>query len=172
MPKKFLLLFLLCRFTGTVMAQQEVAEANVKAAFIYNFTRYIDWDTTGNTDNYFVIGIIGSSAVTKPLIEIARTSRVNNKKILIQRYSKPEEIGDCQVLFIPKKIPYSLSSILDRTGKGVLTVSEEPGFAKHGTELNFVIVKEKVKFEANLKAIFLAGLKVSSQLLKLAIIVD
>ncbi|HMC99217.1 MAG TPA: YfiR family protein, partial [Ferruginibacter sp.] len=66
----------------------------------------------------------------------------------------------------------SLQSVLDRAGKGVLTVSEEPGLAKQGTAFNFIVNNDKLKFEANLKAIYAAGLKAGAQLLKLAIIVD
>ncbi len=54
----------------------------------------------------------------------------------------------------------------------MLTISEEPGMAKQGTAFNFVIINDKLKFEANLKAIYLAGLKAGSQLLKLGILVD
>jgi hypothetical protein len=66
----------------------------------------------------------------------------------------------------------SLNYILSKTRPGVLTVSEQPGFAEAGTALNFVVVNNRLKFEANLKAISAAGLKAGSQLLKLAIIVD
>lgn len=154
------------------MAQGGRKEANLKAVFIYNFTRYIEWDSTLAGGNDFVIGIIGPSSVTLPLIEIARNNRVDNKRILVRRFDKPEEISFCHILFIPQNIPFSLASILERTPKGVLTVSESNGFAKQGTGFNFFISRDKLKFEANLKTLFLAGLKVSSQLLKLAVIVD
>jgi hypothetical protein len=54
----------------------------------------------------------------------------------------------------------------------MLTISEETGFARMGTAFNFVVLNNKLKFEANLNAIYLAGLRASSQLLKLAIIVN
>lgn len=171
MVKRFVFLMLLCSFAGTVMAQTEEREANLKAVFIYNFTKYIDWDTT-NADNDFVIGVIGSSAVTESLTEIARTNTVKNKRIIVKRFSKPEDIGQCQILFIPQKNPFSIESILEKAGRGVLTVSEEAGYAKLGTAFNFVIKNDKLKFEANLKSIYSAGLRAGSQLLKLAIIVD
>jgi hypothetical protein len=172
--KKFFVILLLVLLKQTAIAQSGGGEANLKAVFIYNFTRYIEWDSTANQDkNSFVIGIIGSSPVSNPLSEIAKTNRVGNKKIVIRRFSKPEEIEDCHVLFIPKDLPFSLASVLQKTGKGTLTVSEETGFAKQGTALNFIIDNnDKLKFEANLKALFVAGLKASSQLLKLATIVD
>jgi YfiR/HmsC-like len=169
MLKRFLFLMLLCSSAGTAVAQEQ--EANLKAAFIYNFSRYIDWDTSDDK-NDFVIGVIGSSAVTPSLLEIAKTNTVKNKKIIVRLFNKPEEIGYCQILFIPQKLSFSLRSILSRVDKGILTVSEEDDYAKRGTAFNFVIINDKLKFEANLKAIYSAGLKAGSQLLKLAIIVD
>ena len=165
------LLFLGC-YASIASAQAERKEANLKAVFIYNFTRYVEWDSTGMPRNEFVIGVIGTSPVTSPLIDIARTNRVQNKRISIRRFEKPEDIRGCHILFISKNTPFSLASILERTEKGVLTVSEENGFAKQGTAFNFVIAKDKLKFEANLKVLVVAGLKVSSQLLKLATIID
>ena len=172
MPKKLTLFLLCCALSGAALAQPSGSEASLKAVFIYNFTRYIEWDSTSNADHDFVIGVIGTSPVANALIEIASNNRVNNKRIFIQRFNKPEEINHCQILFIPQHCPYSLPSILSKVGKGVLTVGEEPGMAKQGMAMNFVLVKDKLKFEANLKTLFLAGLKASSQLLKLAIIVD
>jgi len=171
--KRFLFLILVCSFSGTITAQTSEKEANLKAAFIYNFTKYIEWDS--NNEDDFIIGVMGSSPVTASLNEIAKTNMVNNKKITVRVFSKPEDIGDCNILFIPV-IPenslYSLQSILDKADKGMLTISEEPGFAKQGTAFNFFITNDKLKFEANLKTLLQSGLKVSSQLLKLAKIVD
>jgi hypothetical protein len=81
-------------------------------------------------------------------------------------------LDQCDILFIPKDNTFSLESILRNVGNGVLTISEQPGFAKRGTTFNFTIINNKLKFEANLHAINDANLKVSSQLLKLATIVD
>ncbi len=170
MLKKFLPLFLLLSFAKTVEVRAQEKEATLKAAFIFNFTKYIDWDTTRNNDD-FVIGVIGPSAVTPPLADIAKDNLANNKRIVIRQFSKPDEITWCNILFIPQKNHYLLQNILDRTGKGTLTISEEEGYAKQGTAFNFVIINDKLKFESNLNAINAAGLKASSQLLKLAILV-
>jgi hypothetical protein len=172
MLKRSLSILFFCFIAANAMAQNERKEANLKAVFLYNFTRYIEWDSAVVTGNDFVIGIIGPSSITSPLLEIAKTNRVGNKRIMIRRYDKPEEISFCHILFIPQNLPFSLASILERTPKGVLTVGEANGFAKQGTAFNFFISRDKLKFEANLKTLFLAGLKVSSQLLKLAVIVD
>jgi hypothetical protein len=171
MLKRLLFFILFISFSRTIQAQLEEREASLKAVFIYNFTRYIDWDSSINA-HQFVIGVIGPSPVTALLTEIARTNKVNDKKIIIRQFNKPEDIEYCEVLFIPRKSPFTLHAILDKVGKKVLTVSEEDGYARQGTAFNFVIVNDKVKFESNINVINAAGLKASSQLLKLAILVD
>ena len=171
MMKTFLFLILLSALRGPLAAQTQEQEANLKAVFIYNFTRYIDWDTS-SVENEFVIGVIGSSPVTEALAEIAKTKTVKNKRIVIRHFDKPEEITSCAILFISANSPYPLSSVLSRINKGTLTISEEAGYGEKGTAFNFVVVNDKLKFEANVKSINAAGLKASSQLLKLAIIVN
>lgn len=171
MLKRLLFLMLFCRFVAPAEAQTQEQEATLKAVFIYNFTRYIEWDST-SAENDFVIAVIGQSPVTKSLVEITKNNKVGARKIEVKVFNNPDDIGHCDILFIPQKLPYALHSVLDKVGKGVLTVSEESGYAKQGTEFNFIIINDKLKFEANLKAIYQAGLKAGSQLLKLAIIVD
>ena len=164
------ILFMIC-FQGIAMAQADEQEADLKAAFIYNFTHYIDWDPA--VEEYeFVIGVIGPSSVVNSLNQIAKNNFVKNKRILIHVFNKPEEINHCDILFISQNCPFPLQAILNKTDRGMLTISEQAGYAKEGTAFNFVLINDKLKFEANLKAINSTGLKAGSQLLKLAIIVD
>lgn len=164
-------LFLFCMASGSAMCQSSEQENNLKAVFLYNFTRYIDWEEHPG-ENEFVIGIMGTSGIDAALAEIAKTNTVNNKRIVLRHFSKPEDISFCHILFIPNGNNYPLGIILENIDKGVLTVSEKPGLGKMGTAFNFVVQHDKLKFEANLKAISAAGLKASSQLLKLAIIIN
>jgi hypothetical protein len=168
--KVCLLVLLTCSFTYP--SQQEDAEYDIKAAFIYQFTNYIDWDSLIPGDQ-FIIGIMGNSPVNEQLDEIARTKTVKGKKIIIRQFNKPEEIGPCHILFIPRKAVFPFNDILAKIeSKGTLTITEKAGYAKKGAAINFVEVDDKLKFEANPKIINDAGLKASSQLLKLAIIVN
>jgi hypothetical protein len=151
--------------------KSEAEEYALKAAFVYNFTRYIEWTPSNNGDE-FIIGVLGYSPIIKHLQEISMTKSVNGKKIVIKQFYKPEEIKFCHVLFIPRESSYALPDILENVSKGTLTISEEDGYASQGTALNFVVVNNKLKFESNLKAMDAAGLKASSELLRLAIIVN
>lgn len=169
---KTLLWLVVIIFSFTSFRQKDqVKEYNLKAAFIYNFTRYIEWKPTSD-QNEFIIGVIGSSPINDPLAEIVKTETVDSKKIVIKQFSKPADITFCHILFIPQNSNFALDDILTKTtGKGMLIISEKNGYAELGTAINFVIVNRKLKFEANVKAINAAGLTASSQLLKLAIII-
>jgi hypothetical protein len=160
--------FAICSFTG--LQQEQAKEYNLKAAFIYNFTKYIEWNEPVD-ENEFIIGIIGESFINDPLAEIVKTETVDNKKITIRQFTKPADISLCHILFISHNCNFPLEDILEKTsGKGTLIISEKIGYAEQGAGINFVIIKQKLKFEANVKALNAAGLTASSQLLKLAII--
>jgi hypothetical protein len=166
----FFTFFLACSFTAPFIEDTE--EYSIKAAFIYKFTNYIDWDSL-LPGNEFVIGVVGASPLKDELDEIARTKTVHNKKIVIRQFKKLDDISPCHILFISRDTPLPLADILTKVyGKGTLTISERDGYAKRGTEINFIEIDNKLRFEASPRNISAAGLKASSQLLKLAVIVD
>ena len=170
--KKLLFIVVLWCTAHYAMAQNGEQEANLKAAFIYNFTKYIDWGSY-NSNYMFVIGVVGDdSPVIPALREIAKTRTINNKRIEIRIINDLSDLRDCDIVFITKQSRFPLSSILTRVGRGVLTISESSGYASKGTAFNFIVINQKLKFEANLNAIASSGLKAGSQLLKLAVIVD
>ena len=169
--KRFILLLFTGFVYGTLMAQVSEQEANLKAAFIYNFTKYIDWGNY-NDRNEFVIDVLGDTTIANSLEQIAKEETINNKPIVVHVLENPSQAVGCDILFISKNCHFTLDKILPLVGKGVLTVSEQPGYARQGTAFNFIIVNNKLKFEANLKAISSAGLKAGSQLLKLARIIE
>ncbi len=149
----------------------ETKEYSLKAAFIFNFTNYIDWSGTESRDE-FIIGVIGNSPINSPLEEIAKNKTVKDKKIILRQFNNANEISFCHILFIGRETPVPLRDIFAKTGKGTLTVGEQAGYAKEGIAINFIIINNNLKFEANTKTMQTAGLKVSSQLLKLAIVVE
>lgn len=169
---KSLLLLILVIFSGEVRvtAQDSKPEADLKAAFIYNFTKYIEWNTPVS-DN-FIIGVLGPSPIYESLMDIAMLKKVNDKLIVVKHFYNPDDITYCNILFVAKNAASTPTDILDRVARGTLTISEETGFAAQGIAFNFVVNNEKLKFEVNTKSLNAAGLKASSQLLKLAIPVN
>ena len=147
-------------------------EDKIKAAFVYNFTKYIEWVDDDTTDS-FEIGIIGDSDIIFPLQEIAEKQLVNNRKIEVIHFQGIQDINSCNILYISASEADELRDILKKIdGRNILTISDSNGFANEGVAINFVIVEGKIKFEINSNAINQAGLQVSSHLLKLAILVE
>ena len=142
-----------------------------KALFIYNFIQYIQWpdsDTSGD----FSIGILGDTSVAEPLREIARRRTVGDRKLIIEPVKEIEALGACRILFVAGSKKDQLEEIRQQAeDKHILTIGDTEEFAHQGVAINFTLVGEKLRFEIDCGAIERAGLKVSSQLLKLGILV-
>lgn len=170
--RKNILVFMFVLIARISYAQTEAEESSLKAAFLYNFTHFIEWDDD-IFPNEFLIGVVGNSLIDEPLEEIAKTRKVNNKKIVVKYYKSATDVEKCNILFISKNCKTPLSEFLEKPElKKTLIVGEKEEFAQNGGGINFVIVDKKLKFEVNKKSLDDAGLKISSQLLKLAIIIN
>jgi hypothetical protein len=153
-------------------AKNHSPEYNLKAAFLYRFTDYIDW-TNNNDGEYFNVGVLGESPIISSLNEIAKDKRIKNKPIIIRKCDGLNEATSCQILFIPKNCSIPIETISSRIGnRQILIVSEEPGLASRGAHINFFSEENKLRFEVNLKSVAVSGLKLSSQLLQHAVIVE
>lgn len=170
--KGYLLCFVFILFSKSMIAAQQDLnrEYDVKAVFLYNFSKFIQWNDDENES--FKIGIIGESNIIFPLKEIAGKRTVNNRKIEIIQYKKVSEIKDCNILFIADSIYKQINEILKNIkNPDVLVVAESEGAAKKGAAINFIKTEGKVKFEMNKTSIHNSNLIFSSQLLKLAVFV-
>jgi len=150
--------------------EEQPSETQVKAAFVYNFGKFVEWPPDRFVGKYFTIGIYGDDDFAQVLTEIVAGKSIHEKPILIKRFSKMEDIAGCHILFIGYSAKDHLPELFNIVHKlSVLTVSDLQGFADRSGMINFKIVKNYMRFEINLKAAQQAGLKISSQLLKLAI---
>lgn len=173
MQKKLLPFSLMLILTGfTPQLQTRAKEYDLKAAYICNITKFIYWDSA-ISGNEFIIGVINSSPIYEPLVEIAKTKTLYDKKIIVKQFTKPEEIDRCNILFIPENTSIPLSKILDQArSKNILTISEHEGYGQMGSAINFVTINNNLKFEVNLKTLEALGLKASAQFLKLAVVIE
>jgi hypothetical protein len=164
--------FFLMGNTSVPPVQSNLPEYNLKAAFLYRFTDYVDWPNT-NESQTFNIGVLGECPIINSLNEITRNKNVKSRPISIKKCEGLSEAMPCQILFIPLNTSYSIETVLSKiNGRQVLIVTEQPGNASRGAHINFIVVESKLRFEVNLKSVTLSGLKLSSQLLQHAIIVD
>jgi hypothetical protein len=151
---------------------QTGSEAEIKAVFIYNFTKYIQWEMPDSAA-IFKIGILNGAEVSAPLKEIAAKKMVNGRKIRIEEYRDIDQIDHCQILLISEAHKASLEQVLSAIEKkNVLIIGESEGFAEEGAAIDFVLKNGQIKFQINRRAIKQSGLRVSSQLLKLALLIE
>lgn len=153
---------------------QSPTEYEVKAVFLYNFAKFVEWPgVAGDAPNEpFVIGILGEDPFGKVLDETLRGKTVNGRTVVIARLLRAKDARGCHIVFISGSESRHLHSIFESLqGSNVLTVGETEGFARQGGAINFTLEESRVRFEINIEAAQRAGLKISSKLLSLAKIV-
>jgi hypothetical protein len=150
-------------------------EYAIKAAYLYNFGRYVEWppESFGGNDSPFVIGVLGKDPFGAILDEIAATKKVEGRRVIVRRFATMAEYKPCHILFVAASVaPDQKAAALKKAhGSVVLLVGEEAGFARQGGTVNFFIEQNKVRFEINLDAAKREQLRISSKLLSLARIV-
>jgi hypothetical protein len=153
-------------------AQLNSQEYVLKAAFLYRFTDYIDWGNSNSSED-FTIAVLGKSGITLPLVEIAKVKKAQGKRIVIKEYEDVNDIGSCQVVFVSETYKQGIETVITKLGtRSTLIVAEQTDACVKGAHVNFLISDNKLKFEINLNAASEVGLKISSQLLQHAIIVN
>lgn len=156
--------------TNTVKSQ----EIKFKSLYLYNFTKYVGWPIESKTGD-FVIGILGSNAIYNMVNQIATGKMVGSQKIVVKKFGKSEELTDCHILFVSygNAGKSSMETIMGSVGnKSTLIVAERDGAVKSGAAINFVIRNEEMKFELSKNNAMNKKLQISSNLEKLAILVD
>ena len=152
---------------------KSVGEYQVKAVFLYNFTKFVSWPANAPTNTPFVIGIVGEDPFGTVLDEAVRQELMHNRPILIQRLRDDESATNCQMLFISRSEKDRINDVLERVrGRAILTVADAPQAAEQGVMINLLVVQGSVKMEINQNAVEAAGLQVSAKVLSLARIVN
>ena len=160
--------------TGDLPAQpREAGEYAVKAAYLYNFTKFVEWPDSSlqSSDVDITVCVLGDDPFGDALSDI-RGKVVGKRTVAIRHIVGIKQIRSCQVLFISDSEADRLEPALDaaRTAH-VLTVSDIPQFGRSGGMIALFTDQDRVRFTINEGAAKQAGLKISSHLLKLATVV-
>jgi hypothetical protein len=148
------------------------SEYQLKAAFIYNFAKFIDWPPEAFADEKspFIIGILGDDPFGKSLEDAVNGRTINTHPIAIQTFRDAAAATGCHMLFISSSAKEKLPAIIEKLqGTTVLTVGENDQFIAAGGMINFVEDAKKIRFQINDTAAKAARLKMSSKLLSLAL---
>ncbi len=154
---------------GAGAAPAASSEYQVKAAFLYNFLKFVDWPADGvSSPATICLGVLGRDPFDDAL-EALKGKIAKGRKVVVVRFRAMEEVKACDLLFISASEKGRLPQILKLAhNTHLLTVADQDGFCEAGGMINLVFLKNRVGFDVNVGAASRAKLRVSSQLLKLA----
>lgn len=176
----FTLVAMLSLHVASAAAQSTASEYEVKAAFLFNFVKYVEWPPKSlpEKDTPYIIGVLGddpffdAKALVNYLDVAVKDKAINNRKLVIQRASRISNLKDCHLVFIARSERNRLKEIVALCqANNILTVSEIEEFCAQNGIINFFAQGGKVRFEINPDAAEQSSLRVSSKLLNVAKIV-
>lgn len=152
--------------SAALAAAQEIPlEQRVKAAYLFNFTKFVEWPADAiAADSPLTICVAAPSPFGQTLDDTVRGELVNGHALATRVVRDP---AGCHVLFVPGNVT-SLPLLREARSKPILTVGESPDFLRDGGIVKFVMHEGKVKFEISPDAAARAHLRISSRLLRLA----
>jgi YfiR/HmsC-like len=156
---------------GVVTQAQSATEYQVKAAFLFNFAKFVKWpaDAFPGVDAPLQICLLGQDPFGHEFEEVIGDKSVNSHRIEVIHPSGVPQARGCQIIFVASSEKGQLLEILrGLRGASVLTVGDTAGFATMGGIINFVLDDGRVRFEINMKAAERAHLKISARLLTVA----
>ena len=163
------LLFAAC---GVALGQtNQLSEYQIKAAYLLNFTRFVEWPTNGFTSatSPFVIGVAGINPFGDELQRAFANQEVAGHRFQIRDVTRVSEARGCHLLFVCRSERRHVDEILSGLAQApVLTVSDLDGFNEKGGIIRLFMEGRKVRFEINDPQARRNGLKISSKLLSLA----
>ena len=164
----------LAAFSTACAEEARFGEYEVKAAFIYNIAKFVEWPSTHLPDVKSTLNlcILGIDPFGKALVPI-EGKNVKNRRLRTKHIGSVREAKDCHILFISSSEKDQAGRIADTLkNTAVLTIGDVPGYGEQGVMINFYMDHNRVRFEINADKAKRSKVNISSQLLKLARIVS
>jgi hypothetical protein len=166
--------FTVC-FAGSLICQaprpftsSKLTEYDVKAAYLFNFGKFVRWPAAPSARE-FNLCILGDDPFGPALDSLVENETVDGKRITVSRISSPGQAATCKIVFISSSEERHLKPMLSALHQSpVLTVSDISGFVSQGGMIGFIADRGRIRFEVNLSASDSAGVKFSSELLRVA----
>lgn len=169
-----------CLLTGLLLLSSEAMaqsprsteiERQVKAAYLHKFTGFVEWPqgTFGSADSPIIIGVIGEDSLADELADLVAGRTVNGRSLSVHKMQRGDSLADIHVLFLGRMERSRLIEFLSAVkGRPVLTVTEAEGSYGLGCMVNFVLTKERLRFEVALAPVEAGRLKISALMLAAA----
>ena len=167
---RVLVLVCLCLFPviSTGQAKDEYA---VKAAFVFNLTKYVEWPSSNSKE--IIVGFIGEGPMGTTLHQVLSGKATGSKTVRVIVEPSKEELQRCNILYVSYSSLQKIRSVFERIpSKNVLTVGDSPLFTKWGGVVGLITTGDHVQIQINPAAAEAAQLKISSRLLSLAALVS
>lgn len=160
---------------GSGMALAQPTEHEIKAAMIFNITRFVEWPAASfaSPSTPIILVILGQDGVGDALELMLRRKAVNGHPFKVRRVSTVSEIRKCHVVYLAESEERRIDSILDALGDAsTLTVADIDGFAARGGHINLVLEDQRVRVWVNPASADASQLKISAKLMSLARLVE
>lgn len=152
-------------------AAQAVPESRLKAAIVSKFPQFIEWPDVAVAGRQTINICVASGAdpFASDLQEMVSGEQLNGRGLALRRVDTPAQVTECHLLFLPAVSGTHRALLAAAARLPVLTVSDDPGFLDAGGIVALRIVNGRVRFEVNAEFARRVGLRISSQLLRLAL---
>lgn len=149
----------------------ETVALQVKAAYLLHFAQFVYWPKQPGADasTPLVFGVLGPDPIVAILQKTVAGKNVGNRPVEVKQFTSAEQIDRCDILFLPHTAAKRAQGVLVTvSGRPVLTVSDREGFSASGGMIEFLLIEDSIRFAINNTAVERAGLKLSSELLRVA----
>jgi hypothetical protein len=161
------------RAEAAVAAADASVEPHVKAAFLYNFVKFVEWADNRASNGPVMVCVAGSPAVAASLKGAAQQYRADGRELAVQQVTSDSLLRACQLVYIADSDEQRARHwLVALTGSTAFTVSDCDRFARLGGVANFFVQDGRLRFAINLDAARRASLRISSRMLALAQIVE
>lgn len=151
-----------------------IPAAQVKAAFVYNFTKFVTWPANAfvTAEQPIRLGIVGDDALAAAL-RVVEGRVAQGRKVEVKRLGPGDDLADCHLVYVAISEQARFVDVLGRSAAApVLTIGDAPGFTAAGGIVNFFVDGDRVRIEVSADRASARGLKISSKLLQVARVVD
>ncbi len=172
--KKSLLIIIILFVTynaSAVPTSNTSPENRIKTAYLYNFAKFIKWPKNSFKDNSspIIIGILGGNALSEELASL-NSRKVRRRPIVIKYFESSKEAQGCQLLYIDISEPGQLILALDAfKNSPTVTIADYKNFASEGGIIQFITIRERLRFIINHNIAKKNNIQIDAQLLSLAI---
>lgn len=150
-------------------ARATQGEYQVKAAFVYNFIKFVEWPAgEARDDNDIRLCVMGAVSDMEPFEEL-QGREIMGKRLTVTRVRERGLVEDCQVLFIATSLAPRMKDVLGSIArKPILTIGDTDGYGRRGIMINMYLERKRVRFEVNARSARESGLQISAKLMNLA----